>query len=535
MSVAVIEAGSFYEISNGNLSQVPATSVYYIGKAVDDWHPGIDWGFITTPRHTARNIMTYHAGTVGSHKAWADAVGDSSYEFDNMWPYFMKHMNHTPPDYTKRFDNTTVDYNASRLGTDGPVSVIYPNWAGAFGTYAQRALAEVGISPINGFESGELIGSAYALGTIDPIANTRDSSETAYLQPALGQANKLAVYPSTMAKRVIFDADRRATGVEVDTMGLTYTLSAKREIILSAGSFQSPQLLMVSGVGPADKLAALDIPVISDLPGVGQNMWDHILFGPGNRVDVVTHSATGNPAMLAEAVDQFNNDGAGLLTNPGVDVFGWEKIPERFSSSFSEAARQDLATFPEDWPDVEYVFPGAVFGYCRNFVRDQPGDGYMYGSIIAALVTPMSRGTVDIVSRDTAVHPIVNPNWLTHPTDREMAIAAFKRAREIWAAPSLGNITIGPEYFPGVEVQSDEEILHLIRESLTPVSHAACTCKMGRANDTMAVVDAKARVYGVQGLRVVDASSLAMLPPGHPMATIYAFAEKISDDIKADV
>jgi choline dehydrogenase len=469
---------------------------------------------------SARNIMTYHAGTEGSYKAWADAVGDPSYEFDKFWPYFMKHMNHTPPDYSKRFANTTVDYNASRLGTDGPVSVIYPNFAGAFGTYAQLAMDEVGISPIDGFESGKLIGSAYALGTIDPIANTRDSSETAYLQPALHQNNKLVVYPSTIAKNIVFDSNRRATGIKMDTMGLSYTISAKNEVILSAGSFQSPQLLMVSGVGPADKLAEHDIPVISDLPGVGQNMWDHVLFGPGHRVDLITASSIGNPAVLAEAVDQFNNEGTGLLTNPGVDVFGWEKVPEHLTSNFSETAHKDLASFPEDWPDIEYIFPGAIFGYCRNFVRDQPTDGYNYGSIIAALVAPMSRGTVDIVSADMADHPLIDPKWLTHPTDQAVAIAAFKRARAIWAAPSLSQVTIGPEYFPGLEVQSDEEILDLIREALTPVSHAACTCKMGQEADPMAVVDPKARVYGVEALRVVDASSFALLPPGHPMATV---------------
>ncbi|RMD39761.1 hypothetical protein DV735_g5372, partial [Chaetothyriales sp. CBS 134920] len=551
VSVAVIEAGSFYEISNGNLSQVPATSVAYIGKEVDDWHPGIDWGFLTTPQEyvlkepahyargkalggsTARNIMTYHATTYGAHHAWAEAVGDSSYEFDEIWQYFQKHQRHTRPDVTKRFENTTVNYDPSRLGTDGPVSVIYPNYAGALGTYVELGLDEAGIHPIEGFESGKLIGSAYALGTIDYDANTRESSETAYLQPALGEDNQLVIYPSTLATRVLLDDSKRATGVEVDTLGLTYTLSARQEVILSAGSFQSPQLLLVSGIGPASKLTPHGIDVLVDLPGVGENLWDHLLFGPSYRVNVITGSSTGDPAYLADAVSQFNNEGTGILTNPGVDVFGWEKVPAEFAANLSEQAQADLATFPSDWPDIEYIFPGAVFGYCRNFARDQPKDGYNYGSIIAALVSPLSRGTIDIVSADAHDHPLIDPKWLSHPTDREVAIAAFKRARQIWSSPSLSGITIGEEYFPGPEVQTDEEILQLIREALTPVSHAACTNKMGRADDPLAVVDSKARVFGTQGLRVVDASSLAILPPGHPMATLYAYAEKIADEIKA--
>lgn len=478
--------------------------------------------------------MTYHAGTRGSYHAWAQAVNDSSYEFDALWPYFMKHQNHTRPNDAKRLPNTTVSYNASRLGRDGPVSVIYPNFAGALGTHAELALNESGIRPIDGFESGDLIGSAYALATINYDLNTRESSETAYLDRALEAENQLVVYPSTMAKRVLFDNSMRATGVQVDTMGLSYSLTARREVILSAGSFQSPQLLMVSGIGPPRKLEPHGIQPRVNLSGVGENMWDHILFGPAFEVDVLTAgSTTNNPQRMAQAVQEFVHQGAGPLTNPGVDVFGWEKVPSNYASNFSQQARRDLATFPADWPDYEWLFPAAVFGYSRDFVRDQPQNMNNYASIIAALVTPMSRGTVNIASNDTNDHPIIDPGWLTHPTDVAVAIAAFKRARAIWNAPSLRNITIGPEYFPGPDVSTDAEILQLVREALTPVSHAACTNKMGLRSDPMAVVDNRARVFGTTALRVVDASSLPILPPGHPMATIYAYAEKIADEIKA--
>lgn len=477
--------------------------------------------------------MTYHAGTRGSYHAWAQAVNDSTYEFDALWPYFMKHQNHTRPNYSKRFHNTTVAYNATRLGTNGPVSVIYPNYAGALGTYAEMALNESGMHPIDGFESGDLIGSAYALATIDYTFNTRISSETAYLDRALQAENQLVTYPSTMAKRILFDNSMRATGVQVETMGLTYSLTARKEVILSAGAFQSPQLLMVSGVGPRSKLEPHGIQPRVNLSGVGENMWDHILFGPAFQVNVLTGSAVNQPQFMAQAVEQFRNAGAGPLTNPGVDVFGWEKVPRQYAANLTEQARADLATFPADWPDYEWLFPGAVFGYSRDFVRDQPHNLNQYGSIIAALVTPMSRGTVNLASNDTNDHPIIDPRWLTHPTDQAVAIAAFRRARAIWNAPSLQNITIGDEYFPGLNVETDAEILHLVREALTPVSHAACTNKMGVRSDPMAVVDSKARVFGTTGLRVIDASSFPLLPPGHPMATIYAFAEKLADDIKS--
>jgi choline dehydrogenase len=282
---------------------------------------------------------------------------------------------------------------------------------------------------------------------------------------------------------------------------------------------------MVSGIGPSAKLAPHNIPVIRELPGIGEDMWDHVLFGPAYRVNVITGSKTiQDPVFRAQQIDLFRNERSGILTAPGGDILGWEHVPERFAANYTEDVRADLASFPEDWPHIEYLFPGAVFGYARNLPRDQPRDGYNYASVIGALVAPMSRGTVNIASRNTADPPLINPNWLTHPTDQAVAITAFKRAREIGSTRAMRNITVGEEFFPGPGVQTDAQILDLIRRALLPVSHAACTCKMGRATDRMAVVDPQARVYGVQGLRVVDTSSMPILVPGHPMATVCKFA-----------
>jgi choline dehydrogenase len=153
------------------------------------------------------------------------------------------------------------------------LSVIFPNYAGAFGTWVERGLAAVGMKSIDGFQSGRLIGSAYSLSTINFDRNLRESSATAFLEPELSVVDpNLIVFPLTMGKRIIFDSDKKATSVEVDTGGMKYVLNAREEVIVSAGSFQSPQLLMVSGVGPAESLDRLGIDVVSDLPGVGQNM-----------------------------------------------------------------------------------------------------------------------------------------------------------------------------------------------------------------------------------------------------------------------
>lgn len=230
---------------------------------------------------TARNYMAYQRGTKQSYQLWADAVGDDSYAWDNLLPFFEKSLNFTPPDIGKRGVNATPHYDEATVAVpgDGPLPVTFSNYAQAFSTWVQQGLKELGIMPRDGFTSGELIGSSFPLVNVHHESGKRASSETAFLRPALGRDN-LVVYVNTMATKVVFDGDKNAVAVEVDSAGFPYTLSANKEIVLSAGAFQSPQLLMVSGVGPAETLKQFDIPVVADRPGVGQNMWVSIYWSP---------------------------------------------------------------------------------------------------------------------------------------------------------------------------------------------------------------------------------------------------------------
>ena len=217
--------------------------------------------------------MAYQRGTVDSYRMWADQVGDQDYTWSNLLPYFEKSLNFTPPDASKRAANATPDYDTTTLGQgNGPLSVTFPNYAQAFSSWVQKGLQEIGVQPRKGFTSGQLFGSAYSIATIESTLQTRESSESAFLQPALTNPD-LTVYTQTLATKIIFDSNKVATGVQVDTAGKVYTLSAGKEVIVSAGTFQSPQLLMVSGVGPQSTLAQFNIPIVADRPGVGQNMW----------------------------------------------------------------------------------------------------------------------------------------------------------------------------------------------------------------------------------------------------------------------
>ncbi|TGJ84435.1 hypothetical protein E0Z10_g4322 [Xylaria hypoxylon] len=550
LTVGVIEAGGFYELSNGNRSEVPSYGNWFAGKDSDDWQPIIDWGFVTEPQQallgvrahyprgrtlggsSARNYMTYHLATRGAYDQIAKQTGSSAYTFDKLFPYFKKSQHFTPPvgGTFDRFANSTPQYDPSRLGTQGPLSVLYPKYAQSFGSWAAKGFEAIGLKSQRGFESGNLAGAyAYPLANIRNEENTRESSETAFLRPHLGKKNpNLITFVSTLAKRVLFDGQKRATGVMVDTQGLQYTIRARKEVIVSAGAFQSPQLLMVSGVGPKDTLQQHGIEVLHDSPGVGQNMKDHLLFGSSYRVNVVTGSAFGDPAQKALFEEQYAQ-GKGPMTNPGIDILGWERLPRNNLTKATVLALN--STFSSDWPDIEYLPVGGFFGNATNFQTNQPKDTFQYATVVAGLVATLSTGNVTIRSNDTADAPLINPNWLSHPADQEVAIAAFKRTRQVWEAPALRSLLIGDEYFPGKKVATDEQIWRHIQQSFDTIFHAACTCKMGVENDKMAVLDANARVRGVTGLRVVDASSLPILPPGHPMSIIYALAEKIADDI----
>lgn len=219
---------------------------------------------------SARNFMAYHRGTAGSYQKWADLLDDHSYTFDALLQFFERSVTFTPPDNAKRFTNATPEWDPQTLKASySPLHVSFPNYAQAFSTWARLAFEDLGFESILGFNSGKLIGASWAPTTTNPDTAKRDSSETSFLRYSLGKPN-YRVYINTLAKKIVFE-DKRAAGVEVDTLGARYTLSASKEVIVSGGAYHSPQLLLVSGIGPAALLRGLNISVVSDRPGVGQN------------------------------------------------------------------------------------------------------------------------------------------------------------------------------------------------------------------------------------------------------------------------
>ena len=330
-------------------------------------------------------------------------------------------MDFTPPNLAKIGADVPYD-PAAFEPRGGPVSLTYSKYQLPISKYAIQGFNSLGLNLIKGFSSGKPFGYGYVSETFVPSSQTRESSETAFLQNALREPT-LVVHKSSPAKRVLFNAQKRATGVQISTAGLDATLIAHKEVVLSAGVFHSPHLLMLSGIGPAAALRRFAIPLLADRPGVGQNIWDQPAFGPTYVVNVPTFSAFGDPAYLDRANRDYLERQEGPLTNPGGDYFCWEKLPASYRAKLSAAAKAELAEFPDDWPEVELV--PTAFG--------PPNATTNLAAFLAVLVAPLSRGTVTLSSADPTDLPLVNPNYLRRedgPGGRGEGVSAHRGASQ---------------------------------------------------------------------------------------------------------
>ncbi|KAK2039670.1 oxidoreductase [Colletotrichum somersetense] len=546
-SIAVLESGSFYEITAGNRTQVPGlgyleTQVFpaglgstltlsdivtepqsgYNGRRID-YLQGQTFG-----GSTASNGMAYHRATPGTFGQWSELAGDDFWSWDEVYRAYKKSCRFSPPDFTKIDPSLNITWDESAFYKDGgPLHVSYGNHQGAFGPSMEAALEQAGLAPIAGFNSGDLMGYGALTVTVDPRTATRSSSETSFLQEAALRSS-IKIYPNALAQRITFDEAKRATGVDVRMNSATadkiYHLAATKEVIVSAGAWHSPQLLMVSGIGPAETLKKHGVSVLVDSPGVGQNEEDQPTVPAMFRVNVttLTQLVRENPAITGPAVEEYLKSQAGPYSGVGAGQgIGFEKMPESYRKNYSNSTLSFLERFPKDWPEIEWV----TYASAPGIGDVGPDDNFI--SFGAVLLSTASRGNVTIASPDMVDPPIISPNWLVDEGDVEQAYAAFMRMREIASYASI----IEEEVFPGPTLTGKDAIIEWLRSNMSYIFHAACTCKMGRDDDPAAVVDSRARVRGVTGLRVVDASAFPSLPPGHPMSTVYMFAERIAESI----
>ncbi|KAF2476812.1 alcohol oxidase [Lindgomyces ingoldianus] len=531
ITVGVIEAGDFYENVNGNKSRVPG----YGGSASA---PGVDWAIPPTPQpqlnrsnvtnyrqgkcvggSTTTNLMAYHRSTKGAYDLWASLVGDTGYTFSNFLPWMRKSVHFTPANSALRAKNASVPAAKAESydRNGGPFQVTFANWANPVSSYAELGWKALGLFPLQDLTSGTLIGNQYSPMALKASDQSRSTSASSFLQYAVSSGrNNLFIFTNSMARRITFDNNKRAHSIIAQSNGLIFELKAKQEVVLSAGVIHSPQILLLSGIGPSETLNKFNIPVVKDLPGVGKNLHDHPIFQFVYQANAVTGSSLFDPAFADAAAKEYDKTHTGILTHNMADHFAWGKIP---LNQLSSQAKSDLASLPADWPHYEVVVADVGFG---------PGN---YAEGVAMLQAVTSRGIVSISSTSIDDPPLLDVKTLSTATDLEVAIGTFKTMRQFFNTTSLRKIT-GAEVIPGPDVVTDEQIHDWLLLRINPGSHGCCTSSMGKLGDMNAVVDTTARVMGVKNLRVVDASALPLLPPAHPVSTLYGFAEKIADDIK---
>jgi len=336
----------------------------------------------------------------------------------------------------------------------------------------------------------------------------RSSAANAYLRPAMRRRN-LTVRTHALATRVLFEG-RRAVGVVYLRGKEEYVARARREAIVSAGPIQSPKLLKLSGVGPGQELSRHGIKLVHDLPGVGENLQDHLEF--------YFQMASTQPVTLYSHTSAFRKALIGLrwlLTKQGLGA------SNQFESGGFIRSRAGVR-----YPDIQYHFLPMAVSYDGSSLAREHG--------FQAHVGPMrsqSRGWVRLASAEPMEKPKVFFNYLSQPADLEEMRACVRLTREIFAQPAFAPYR-GREIQPGESVQTDEQIDEFVRQHVESAYHPSCSCKMGRRDDPMAVVDPEARVIGVEGLRVVDSSIMPSITTGNLNAPTLMLAEKAADHIR---
>jgi choline dehydrogenase len=334
----------------------------------------------------------------------------------------------------------------------------------------------------------------------------RWSAAVAYLKPAMARPN-LEVRTRALTTRILFE-DKRAVGVEYTQDGATRQVRAAREMILSGGAINSPQTLLLSGVGPGEDLKALGIPVVADLPGVGQNLQDHL--------EVYVQHACTQPITLYSALKPWNQVRIGL---------DWYLFKKGLGATSHFEAGGFIRSRPGvEHPDLQYHF----LPIAMNYDGTNPAGAHGFQGHVGPMRST-SRGHVKLRSSDPREAPEILFNYFSQEADRQEFRAAVRLTREVFAQKAFDPFR-GPELAPGPEVQSDAEIDAFVRAKVESAYHPSCSCRMG--SDAMAVVDGEARVHGLEGLRVVDASIMPSIVSGNLNAPTIMMAEKLADAIR---
>ena len=488
---------------------IPVGYLYCIGNPRTDWRfrtaaePGLNGRALAYPRgkvlggSSSINGMIYMRGQARDYDGWAAATGDDAWAWDNVLPDFIAHED------SYRRDDPAQDARFHGAGGEWRVEKQRLRWD-ILDAFAAAA-GEAGFARTADFNTGDNAGVGYF--DVNQKAGWRWNTAKAFLNPVRARKN-LTVLTEAHVERLTIEAGPdglRCTGLIAHHRGVRTEFTATREVVLSAGAIGSPQILQLSGIGPGHVLQQAGVAVVHDLPGVGANLQDHLQIRSVFKIDGTrTLNALAN-SLLGKA------------------AIGLEYLFKR-SGPMSMAPSQ-LGAFTRSDPsqphaNLEYhVQPLSLEAFGESL--------HPFGAFTASVcnLNPTSRGTVHIRSNAFADHPDIAPNYLSTEEDRVIAAQSLRQIRQIAAQPALAKYN-PREWKPGVQYQSDEDLARIAGDIATTIFHPVGTARMGRADDPDAVVDARLRVRGVAGLRVVDASVMPAITSGNTNSPTLMIAEK---------
>lgn len=490
---------------------IPVGYLYCIGNPRTDWlfntepDPGLAGRSLIYPRgkvlggSSSINGMIYMRGQKQDYDRWADLTDDASWRWDKVLPIFKKSEDHHG--------------GANEIhGAGGEWRVEKQRLSWAILDAFRDAAEQTGIAKIDDFNAGDNAGCAYF--EVNQRRGIRLNTAKAFLKPA-GKRPNLTIMTGCHVEHLLIestDRSKRCKGVAFVGGGKMFTAIAHHETLLCAGAVGSPQILQLSGIGPADHLHHHGIKPLHDLPGVGENLQDHLQL-----------------RMV------FKVNGAKTLNTTAASWFGKMRIGLQyalFQSGPMSMAPSQLGAFAysdnsQPTPNLEY--------HVQPLSLEKFGDPlHSFPAFTASVcnLRPTSRGHVRIASNDSYAAPKITPNYLSTAEDRKVASQSLQLTRRIAAAPALAKYQ-PEEIKPGVHHQTDEELADAAGLIGTTIFHPVGTCKMGRADDPMAVVDSQLRVRGVDNLRVIDASIMPFITSGNTNSPTLMIAEKMAEQLLA--
>jgi len=498
-SVIVIEFGG---TDIGPLIQMPSALSIPLNMSLYDWgfasepEPHLGGRVLATPRgkviggSSSINGMVYVRGHARDFDHWAEQ-GATGWGFADVLPYF------------KRMEDSDGGEDGWR-GKSGPLHVQRGTRKNPlYGAFVEAG-RQAGFELTDDYNGSKQEGFGPMEQTI--LGGRRWSAANAYLKPALKRKNVTLV--KGFARRVVIE-NQRATGVEIEANKQIQVVKARREVIVAASSINSPKILMLSGIGPGAHLQENGIQVVADRPGVGRNLQDHMeLYIQQESTKPITLNSVLNPFSKALIGAQW------LFFRTGLGA-----------TNHFEAAAFVRSQAGVEYPDIQYHFIPAAVRYDGKAAAKSHG--------FQAHVGPMrskSRGSVTLRSPDARAKPVIRFNYMSHPDDWTEFRHCIRLTRDIFGQKAFDSFR-GKEISPGSHVQSDEDLDAFIRDHAESAYHPCGTCKMGRADDLMSVVDPECRVIGVEGLRVADSSIFPRVTNGNLNAPSIMTGEKASDHI----